>query len=131
MIIGVEGLAGLFGDFGIIQLEGIGHGQHDPHCGPGHVDAQMVLEKQRISVDRCDFAGKQMEGNMSGSILLNSNLADSRLDLKVAVKPLSDFLGDKGGGLLDVVKLLGQSFSKGTYKITIRGTFAQPQVNFT
>ncbi len=95
------------------------------------VDVQMVLEKQRISVERCDFAGKQMEGNMSGSILLNSNLADSRLNLKVAVKPLSDFPGDKGGGLLDVVKLLGQSFSKGTYKITIRGTFAQPQVNFT
>lgn len=89
------------------------------------IDAQMVLEKQRISLARFDFKGKLMEGNASGSIHLNPNLPKSRLDLKVTVKAL----GDKAG-LFDAVKFLGQRFKEGIFEITIGGTFDQPQINF-
>lgn len=93
------------------------------------LDAQIVLEKQRISLARFDFKGKQMEGKVSGTIHLNPNLPKSSLDLTVAVKSFPSFFRDKAG-FFDAAKLFVERLKDGNFKITIRGTVAQPRINF-
>jgi type II secretion system protein N len=93
------------------------------------VNAHVVLEKQRISLTRCDFKGKQMEGEASGSIQLNPILPRSKLNLKVAVKPFSSFFRDNAG-LFDMVKFLGNPLKEGNFTITLGGTLAEPQISF-
>jgi type II secretion system protein N len=93
------------------------------------VNARVVLEKQRISLARFDFKGKQMEGEASGSIQLSPILPKSKLNLKVAVKPFSGFFRDNEG-LSDMVKLLGNPLKEGNLTITLGGTLAHPQISF-
>ncbi len=93
------------------------------------LDAQMVFEKQKISLDRLDFKGEQMEGKVSGTIHLSPNLAKSTLDLTVAAKPFPSLFKEMGGHL-DVTKLFGRRSKEGRFTMTIRGTIAQPRISF-
>ncbi len=77
------------------------------------LDAQMVLEEQKISLTSLNFDGKQVKGTASGNIYLQPKIAESSLDLKVALKGFSAFLKQKGD-----------------YTIAIRGTFDQPKISF-
>ncbi len=79
----------------------------------GRIDAQMVMEKQRISLVRFDFSGEEIEGSVSGDINLAPNLANSKLDLTVEVKEFSSMLKNRGD-----------------FRISISGTVAQPLVSF-
>ncbi len=79
----------------------------------GRIDAQMVMERQRISLVRFDFSGEEIEGSVSGDINLAPNLANSKLDLTVEVKEFSSMLQNRGD-----------------FRISITGTVAQPLVSF-
>ncbi|NVM21199.1 MAG: type II secretion system protein GspN [Desulfobacterales bacterium] len=96
------------------------------------LDAKIVLEEQRISLDSFDFKGKQMEGKVSGTIHLSPNFesfARSNLNLTVAAKAFPSLFKEMGG-LLDVTRFLGQGSKDGSFTITIRGTVAQPRISF-
>lgn len=94
------------------------------------IDARMVLEKQELSLARCDFKGKDVEGKASGTIHVNPHFPRSRLDLEVAVKTSAAFLTDEGG-LFGAATFLGQRLRKGDFRIHIHGTVAQPRIDFT
>jgi type II secretion system protein N len=93
------------------------------------IDARMVLEKQEISLARFDFKGKDVEGDASGTVRLNPNFPRSTLDLSVTVKTASTFLTDEGG-LFSPGTFLGKRLQEGDFKIHIRGTVAQPRIDF-
>ncbi|MBN1843601.1 MAG: type II secretion system protein GspN [Deltaproteobacteria bacterium] len=93
------------------------------------MEIRMVLENQKISVAHFDCKGKQLEGTASGTIHLNTIIPRSSLNLKVAVKPVTDVSGNNGG-LFDLAKLLGQRSKDGVFNIGIRGTIAKPRINF-
>jgi type II secretion system protein N len=93
------------------------------------IDVEMVLEKQYISLTRFDFEGKEVEGQASGTVHLNPRFPRSTLDLSVAVKTASTFLTDEGG-LFGAGTFLGKRLQQGDFKIHIRGTVAQPRIDF-
>jgi len=93
------------------------------------IDVEMVLEKQYISLTRFDFEGKEVEGEASGTVHLNPHFPRSTLDLSVAVKTASTFLTDEGG-LFGAGTFLGKRLQQGDFKIHIRGTVAQPRIDF-
>ncbi len=93
------------------------------------IDARIAIEKQEISLAHFEFKGKQMEGKASGTIHLNTNFPKSSLNLRLTVKPLSNFLTDEGT-FFDAAKFLTQRLTEGNITIAIRGTVARPRINF-
>ncbi|MGD8512799.1 MAG: type II secretion system protein GspN [Deltaproteobacteria bacterium] len=93
------------------------------------IDARMVLEKQDLSLARFDFEGKELEGEASGTVHLNPHFSRSTLDLRVALKASSAFLSGEGG-LFGTGTFLGKRLQQGDFKIHIRGTVAQPRIDF-
>lgn len=95
----------------------------------GRIDMELVLKDQKISLDRFDFNGKQMQGAASGTIHLDPVFNRSGLDLTVSVKPSPDFLIEKRA-LFDAVRFVTKPVQEGHFTINIRGTVAQPRINF-
>jgi type II secretion system protein N len=93
------------------------------------IDGRMALEKQKISLSRCDFKGKDVEGQVSGTVHLNPNFPRSTLDLSVAIKTAPTFLTDEGR-LFTAGTFLAKRLQQGDFKIHIRGTVAQPRIDF-
>ncbi|MDY6954730.1 MAG: type II secretion system protein GspN [Thermodesulfobacteriota bacterium] len=93
------------------------------------IDARMALNKQRISLETCDFFGEQLQGKASGTIDLKQTVDESRLDLKVTLEAFSGLSDDPG--LFDVVGLFGQGMDEGNLTIFIRGTVSHPRISFT
>jgi len=94
-----------------------------------HIDARMLLDKQEVSLARFDFQGKDLEGKASGTIHVNPHFSRSSLDLRVAIKASSAFLTDQKG-LFDAATFLGQRLQKGDFTMHVRGTIAQPRIDF-
>ncbi len=93
------------------------------------ISAQVILKNQTISLHRLDFQGKQVEGTGSGTIRLNPSFERSSLDLTVSVKPVPNFFEDKGG-LLDAAQFLVKRSKDNHFTMNVRGTIAQPRINF-
>jgi len=93
------------------------------------IDATMALDKQRISVETCDFMGEQLQGKASGTIDLRQSIDQSTLDLTVTLEAFTALTDDPG--LFDVVGLFGQGMYEGNLTIFIRGTVSQPRISFT
>jgi type II secretion system protein N len=93
------------------------------------IDARMVLDNQRVSLDRCEFTGEQLQGKASGTIVLDVSIAESNLDLTVTLEEFSALVDDPG--VSDVVRFFGQGARGGHLTINIGGTVAQPRISFT
>ena len=93
------------------------------------IDARMALDKQRISLETCNFMGEQLQGKASGTIDLKQTVDQSTLDLTVTLETFSALSDDPG--LFDVVGLFGQGMYEGNLTIFIRGTVSQPRISFT
>jgi len=93
------------------------------------IDVRMVLDGQKIILDGFDFGGKQMEAAASGTIHLDPVFDRSSLDLTVSVKPSPDFLIEKRE-LFDAVRFVTKRLQEGRFTLNIRGTVAQPRINF-
>ena len=94
------------------------------------IDVEMVLDRQRISLSRLDFEGEALKGKASGTVHLDRHFSRSTLDLRVALKPSSSLLSGEGG-LAGAATFLRRGLGGGDLTISIRGTVAQPRINFT
>ena len=92
------------------------------------IDAQIALDKQMLYLDRFDFSGEQMEGEVSGTIYLENSIAQSSLDLTVTLREFSALRDNPG--LVDMVSFLGQGLKEGNLTISIHGTVAEPMISF-
>jgi type II secretion system protein N len=93
------------------------------------IDVQMVLSKNKISLDRFVFEGQQMGGTASGNIYLDSIFEKSNLELTVSVKPTHNFLMEKRE-LFDAARFLANQLKEDHFTLNVRGTIAQPRVRF-
>ena len=93
------------------------------------IDAEMVLEEEKISLARFEFKGQDVEGEASGTVHLSPHFSRSALDLRVALRTSSALLEGEGG-LVSAATFLGQALRDGNLTISIRGTVAQPRISF-
>ena len=93
------------------------------------IDIRMVLRDKQVLLDRFDFKGDQMEGTASGTVFLDPVFERSTLDLRVSVKPSSEFLIEKRE-LFDAARFLANRLNEDRFTLNVRGTIGQPRANF-
>jgi type II secretion system protein N len=93
------------------------------------VDASMFLDNHILSLDRFDFRGEEIQGEVSGTISLEFPLAESVLDLRVVFDRFSP--GAQPGGFFDVMRVMERSRGGRPFAIDVNGTVAEPRISFS
>ena len=94
------------------------------------MDIELSLQQRRINVARLELKGSQMQGTLSGMILLKDDFKDSSLNLKGTIEPFAAFF-ESSGGTRDTVAFFRQRLKQGTLSSVIQGTLGEPEVKFT
>jgi type II secretion system protein N len=94
------------------------------------MDIELVLKDGKINVSRLELKGDQMQGSLSGTILLKDGLVNSNLDLKGTIEPFAAFF-ESAGGTRDTVAFFKQRLKQGPVSFAIRGTLKAPEIDFT
>ncbi|MCJ7593475.1 MAG: type II secretion system protein GspN [Desulfobacterales bacterium] len=93
------------------------------------VGVKMVLKNQRIELTQAELKGPNMQGTLSGVVILNKEFSKSSLDLKGTMEPLGDFYKSLAGNLGET-KFFKQRLKGGKISFIIQGALAQPQIRF-
>ncbi|NCO61321.1 MAG: type II secretion system protein GspN [Deltaproteobacteria bacterium CG_4_8_14_3_um_filter_51_11] len=88
-----------------------------------------VLEKGRININQADFKGRELNGNLSGSISLAVPVEESILDIRGTVEPQVRFL-TASDAAPEVKAAMIQFFKKGKIGFVLRGKIRSPTVRF-
>jgi type II secretion system protein N len=90
---------------------------------------KMALKNQKINVIHVELKGKEIVGELSGSIFLKNEISESRLSLRGTIELLAGPLkGSKGAG--NAVRLLRTLSKKGKLNFIVDGTFISPRFRF-
>jgi type II secretion system protein N len=91
------------------------------------VQAEAVLGAgRRLEIRKCNLAGPQLNGAISGAIRLANDPAQSALDLTGSVKPHPGFLAEIGQGFPASLLLKNRSGGASEISFRIRGTIENP-----
>ena len=90
---------------------------------------KMILEKQKINLTGVELRGELIQGTLSGSINLKTDLSRSILDLKGTLEPLAGIA--KGNtGAMTILSFLKKRMNKGKLSFVISGTLGEPAFRF-
>ncbi len=104
----------------ILNLDGIGF--HE-------VLIKMTLENRRLNLTRVTLRGTNMNGSLSGVVILNNDISRSSLNLRGTLEPFAEFIKDLTDSP-DTVKLIRQRLNRGKITFAVRGTLAEPSFRF-
>ena len=90
---------------------------------------RMSLKKQKVSISHAELKGEKMIGTISGTIHLNTDLPESRLDLKGEVEPMAALFQDVPAAA-QAINLIKKSLKDGKLPFSLKGTIKNPQKNF-
>lgn len=90
------------------------------------VEADLVVEQDRMIIKRCIFKGPQADGNLSGSLAIAAPFNKSRLDIRGTVKPHHSVLA----GLQKIGLFSKQLSSENGFPIRLMGTVEKPRYSF-
>ena len=124
-IIGGEGEADLYVSGGNMKLG-------TPFLGVDSIDfgrltINMSLGNRRIRMVRVDLKGDTLQGALSGTINLTTDMLRSRLNLKGNVEPLEGFMSSNQG----ILQLFRQKTGSMKRLFTIQGTLGIPRFSFS
>lgn len=91
----------------------------------GRIKGSIELERGKIIIKRLTSSGGDLNGQVLGNILINSHLPQSRLNLRITVKPSAKF-DPRYQVLLSLFDRQGKV--KGIYPFSLRGTLLQPRL---
>ena len=90
---------------------------------------ELALKKRRITLNRAELRGPEIQGTVSGTIMLRGEIEKSTLNLKGTMEPLSGaFTKGKGAGA--AMQLIKQHLKRGKLSFTIHGTLEEPRIRF-
>ena len=91
----------------------------------GRIQGSVDLKLGRVIIKRLTFSGGDLDGQVVGNILLNSPVSESRINLRITIKPSSKF--ESRYRLF--LSLLGQEGKIGDpYTFSLRGTVRHPRL---
>ncbi|MFQ5842726.1 MAG: type II secretion system protein GspN [Thermodesulfobacteriota bacterium] len=91
----------------------------------GQIQGNIELDHGKVIIKRLISSGANFNGQVLGNIFLNSHLPQSRLNLKITIKPSGKF--DPRYRML--LSLLGrQGKTKGIYAFSLKGTLLHPRL---
>ncbi len=84
------------------------------------IDADISLKNRKIEIKQCTAIGEQVNGDISGTIVLADPIGDSRLNLKGGIKPHEAFANGMGKTLLTLI--FRNRSGASSYQFIIGGT---------
>ena len=91
----------------------------------GRIQCSVELKRGNVIIKRLAFTGGDLNGKVLGNIFLNSHFSQSRLNLRITIKPSTKF--DPRHRVLPF--LLGrQGQTEGSYAFSLRGTLGRPRL---
>ncbi len=91
----------------------------------GRIQGSVDLKLGRVIIKRLTFSGGDLDGQMVGNILLNFPVSESRVNLRITIKPSAKF--ESRYRLF--LSLLGQEGRTGDpYTFSLRGTVRDPRL---
>lgn len=112
------------------QVEGSIEGFTLPRVGAGNVELELVLEAGKLRVASFKQQGGDLEAKLSGTSLMNAQVANSSLDFCLEVKPDPQFL-DRDPKMKAVAQLAEVSLRKspqGFLDVPLTGTLGSPRL---
>lgn len=93
--------------------------------GVGLIQGSLEMKGGNVIVKRFAFSGGDFNGEVLGNILLDARLSQSRLNLRITIKPSAQF--DPKHRVL--LSLIGRrEKTEGSYGFSLRGTLGNPQI---
>gem|GEM_PF-1528466 len=91
----------------------------------GGVQGRLELKRGNVIIKSLAFSGGDLNGQVLGNIFLNPNFSQSRLNLRITIKPSAEF--DPRYRVL--LSLLGRQGQKeGFYAFSLKGTLLHPRL---
>jgi type II secretion system protein N len=90
------------------------------------VQAEVLLENQTLTIQRCDATGIELDANITGSIILNRRSGAKALNLNATVTPHSVLLAELKKSMPLFLLKGGKSSGQGI-SFKIRGTMEKPE----
>jgi len=89
------------------------------------IEAQLNLSPRRLQLRRCNLKGNEVDGSISGSVMLRTPMGQSRLNLSGVLRPHADFMA-KLQTTLPVALLGSKNLGQKGLPFRITGTIDQP-----
>lgn len=93
--------------------------------GVGLIQGSLEMKRGNVIIKRLAFSGGDFNGEVLGNILLDARLSQSRLNLKITIKPSAQF-DPKHRVFLSLLGRRGKA--EGFYAFSLRGTLGHPQI---
>ncbi len=91
----------------------------------GQIQGSIELDRGKVIIKRLVFSGGDFNGQVLGNIFLNSRLPQSRLNLRITIKPSGKF-DPKYRMFLSVLGWQGKT--TGVYAFSLKGTLLHPRL---
>jgi type II secretion system protein N len=97
----------------------------------GSLDLQSIkleatLNRREITIVKADLQGTEVNGSMTGSIKLQTNVRQSQLNLRGTLEPLAQFY-QKYPEIRELLKTMKKRVRRGQYFFIVTGTLADPK----
>ncbi len=90
----------------------------------------LLIEKGRVELREVEIKGREIQGSLSGNIILKEDISNSSLNIRGTVEPMGGLVSRLGSGSRSM-KLLRRRLRNGRLSFRISGTFESPRFNFT
>ncbi len=91
----------------------------------GRIQGSIELKRGNVIIKRLAFTGGDLNGEVLGNIFLNPHFYQSRLDLRITIKPSAEF-DPRYQAILSLLDRQGRT--EGFYAFSLRGTLLQPRL---
>jgi type II secretion system protein N len=89
------------------------------------IEAQLNLSTRRLQLRRCNLRGNEVDGSISGSVMLRTPMNQSRLNLSGVLQPHAEFMATLQR-TIPVALLGGNNLGQKGLPFRITGTFEKP-----
>ena len=89
------------------------------------IKAQLAATQRMVQIRNCEATGDQLEGKLTGAVVLRQPFADSRLTLSLTAKPLPTFIADHKNDMIGGLLASGNVQKRGLI-FRISGTIDNP-----
>lgn len=92
-------------------------------------EASLVLKNRNVSLKRIELKGAQLNCTLTGTVRLEEELLNSRIDLKGSISPSAAFL-QGNADMTEAIGSIKRQMKRGSLSLVISGTLREPKVNF-
>ena len=105
-----------------------------PIFGVGSLDLQNIgleleLANGQVTIVRAELAGPEVKADVTGSIQLQPDINDSRLNLRGTLEPLAEFYKNYPD-IRDLMQSMKKRVRRGQYSFAVTGTLGKPEFRF-